>query len=116
MSSTAMPRGFSGIHNPDFATWKSSKDELRQRIKTGSEITHPELKKAIRYFRDIYLEDMEQHIQVATSLVGQKPSLSQEKMAAYGSAKHQEPCGATEMLRKVLRVRYKEFNLGFLKQ
>ena len=115
MSSTAMPNGFSGTQNPDFSRWKKSKDQLRRMISEGTEITHPALRKAIRYFRSLYLEDMEQHIQVATALVGRKPSLLQEQISHYLPKEKQESNGAIEILRKILRIRYNEFNISFLK-
>ncbi|MBT9587682.1 hypothetical protein IV102_30360 [bacterium] len=105
---SAMPAGFSGSHNSDFNHFKLLKGKLQvalmQKWGPQSQQWPGEVVTALRYFREIDLLDLDQHILVAASRIGIGPSL---KQIGAGEA----DTSALEALRNMAAARRHDFHL-----
>ena len=101
----SMGKGFSGHQNFEFAHWYQTKETMLSEIKEAL-ILPLETKNALSHFANYYLEDGEQHVLLAATMVKQEPSLLQDEISMAIGLK--TSVSAVSILRDVLDRRKEE--------
>lgn len=106
--------GFSGVQNSDYNQMKEAKDRLKKSLNGRHDWLRSEkgaaVYEAVQLFREVYVENMEQHILIAGSKVGIDMSLAQ-KAGQTGLPAGLRTKSATDVLRELGDVRRHEFTL-----
>lgn len=71
--------GFSGDQNAEFNRFKVAKEKLKTRLRDKRGTLSPQVENALRQFVEMYVQDGEHHVLLASAMAGNSPSIAQEE-------------------------------------
>ncbi|MGB1285811.1 MAG: Rieske (2Fe-2S) protein, partial [Aggregatilineales bacterium] len=70
--------GFSGDQNAEFNRFKYMKEQLKRAMQKRQGTLSPQVQQALRQFVEMYVQDGEHHVLLASAMTGNSPSIAQE--------------------------------------
>ncbi len=71
--------GFSGDQNAEFNRFKLAKEHLKTTMRDHRDTISPQIEQAVRQFVEMYVQDGEHHVLLASAMTGNGPSIAQEE-------------------------------------
>ncbi|MEO1287772.1 MAG: Rieske (2Fe-2S) protein, partial [Chloroflexota bacterium] len=71
--------GFSGDQNAEFNRFKIAKEHLKTTLRDKRGQLTPHIEQAVRQFVEMYVQDGEHHVLLASAMTGNGPSIAQEE-------------------------------------
>ncbi len=99
--------GFSGDQNAEFNRFKHAKEVLKRALRNRQ--LSPMVEQAVRQFVEMYVQDMEHHVLLASAMAGNSPSIAQEEWQK-GLPEGQHVQSAVDFLRDMVSARRAEFS------
>src|SRR5690606_16911090 len=71
--------GFSGDQNAEFNRFKMAKESLKTVLRSQRGTLSPNIEVAVRQFVEMYVQDGEHHVLLASAMAGNSPSIAQDE-------------------------------------
>lgn len=101
--------GFSGDQNAEFNRFKVAKEQLKTIVRDKRGSLSPQVERVLRQYVEMYVQDGEHHVLLASAMAGNSPSIAQEewlKDLPDGTAVQ----SAVDFLRDMVLARRAEFS------